>query len=161
MDIRKIAKLIEMLEASALAEIEVTEGEARVRLSKFSQAASIPAAVAPPVASYTPPPIAAAPAPSSIANPPAPAPIGPDADGMPAGHVVRSPMVGTFYASPQPGAPPFVKVGSMVKAGDTIGIIEAMKLFNQIESEVAGQVVKVLVEPGQPVEFDQPLMVIA
>lgn len=160
MDIRKIAKLIEMLEASALAEIEVTEGEARVRLSKFSQAASIPASVAVPAPSYTAQTVAAA-APSSIAHPPAPAPIGPDADGLPAGHVVRSPMVGTFYASPQPGAPPFVKVGSMVKAGDTIGIIEAMKLFNQIETEVAGQVVKVLVEPGQPVEFDQPLMVIA
>ena len=160
MDIRKIAKLIEMLEASALAEIEVTEGEARVRLSKFSQAASIPAAVAVPAPSYTAQTVAAA-GPSSIAHPPAPAPIGPDADGLPAGHVVRSPMVGTFYASPQPGAPPFVKVGRMVKAGDTIGIIEAMKLFNQIETEVAGQVVKVLVEPGQPVEFDQPLMVIA
>jgi acetyl-CoA carboxylase biotin carboxyl carrier protein len=159
-DIRKIAKLIEMLEASALAEIEVTEGEARVRLSKFSQAASIaaPAASAPMFAAQT---VAAAPTPSSIAHPPAPMSIGPDADGLPAGHVVRSPMVGTFYAAPQPGAPPFVKVGSMVKVGDTIGIIEAMKLFNQIETEVAGQVVKVLVEPGQPVEFDQPLMVIA
>lgn len=160
MDIRKIAKLIEMLEASALAEIEVTEGEARVRLSKFSQAASIPAAVAPPVASYTPQPIAAAPAPSSIAHPPAPAPIGPDADGMPAGHVVRSPMVGTFYASPNPDSPPFVKLGQSVKAGDTLGIIEAMKMFNPIEADVSGTVVAVLVSNGKPLEFDEPMFVI-
>lgn len=154
MDIRKIKKLIELLEESNLAELEIREGEESVRLSRLN-----PTAPMMPMAYAAAPSAVAAPAPVEPTS--KPSSMSPDADGTPAGHIVRSPMVGTFYAAPQSGAMPFVKVGSMVKVGDPIGIVEAMKMFNQIESDASGQVVKILVEAGQPVEFDQPLMVIA
>jgi acetyl-CoA carboxylase biotin carboxyl carrier protein len=110
-------------------------------------------------------PVALQAAPAAAAPAPAAAPVAseaaPAASGLPEGHVVKAPMVGTFYASATPGAPAFVKVGQQVKAGETLGIIEAMKMFNQIEADVAGTVQAILVENGQPVEFDQPMFVIA
>lgn len=148
MDIRKIKKLIELLEESNLTEIEIREGEETVRLSRAAPAAA-PVYVPPPVPTSAAPPPAA-----TVAAPPT------SASNLPEGQIVRAPMVGTFYTAAQPGAPPFVKVGQQVKVGDVLGIIEAMKMFNQIESEYAGTVVKILVENGQPVEFDEPLMVI-
>ena len=149
MDLRKIKKLIDLLEESNLAELEIKEGEEVVRLSRVPKGsvAVAPVAVAAPVAA--PAPVAAAPA----AVPAAPA--------MPEGHVVKAPMVGTYYASASPGAPAFVKVGQQVKAGETLGIIEAMKMFNQIEADVGGTVQAILIDNGQPVEFDQPMFVIA
>ncbi|OOG53930.1 acetyl-CoA carboxylase, biotin carboxyl carrier protein [Rhodanobacter sp. B05] len=152
MDLRKIKKLIDLLEESNLAELEIKEGEEVVRLSRVPKGAV-------PVAAATAAPVAAAP----VA---APAPVAavneaPVADALPAGHVVKAPMVGTFYASATPGTPAFVKVGQQVKAGETLGIIEAMKMFNQIEADVAGTVQTILVENGQPVEFDEPMFVIA
>jgi acetyl-CoA carboxylase biotin carboxyl carrier protein len=153
MDLRKIKKLIDLLEESNLAELEIKEGEETVRLSRIPKGAitALPAAapVAPP--RYEAPPPAA----------PAAAPATPGNDtNLPDGHVVNAPMVGTFYASSNPESPPFVKVGQKVKAGDTLGIIEAMKMFNQIEADVAGTVLAVLVSNGQPVEFDEPMFVI-
>jgi acetyl-CoA carboxylase biotin carboxyl carrier protein len=153
MDLRKIKKLIDLLEESNLAELEIKEGEEVVRLSRVPKGAvpvAAPAAAAPSVAA---PAAAPAPAPAAIEAP--------AADALPAGHVVNAPMVGTFYAAATPGAAPFVKVGQQVKAGDTLGVIEAMKMFNQIEAEVAGTVQAILVENGQPVEFDEPMFVIA
>ncbi|OZB62141.1 MAG: acetyl-CoA carboxylase, biotin carboxyl carrier protein [Lysobacterales bacterium 14-68-21] len=154
MDLRKIKKLIDLLEESNLAELEIKEGEEVVRLSRVPKG-GITVAAAPtamPVAAPAPAaPVAAAPA----------AEAAPAADALPAGHVIKAPMVGTFYASSTPGAPPFVKVGQQVKQGETLGIIEAMKMFNQIEAEVGGTVQAILVENGQPVEFDQPMFVIA
>ncbi|WP_449426668.1 acetyl-CoA carboxylase biotin carboxyl carrier protein [Rhodanobacter umsongensis] len=155
MDLRKIKKLIDLLEESNLAELEIKEGEEVVRLSRVPKNA---APIAAPVA------VAAAPAPVAIATAPVPAaatPEAPAAAALPAGHVVKAPMVGTFYASATPGTPAFVKVGQQVKAGETLGIIEAMKMFNQIEADVAGTVQAILVENGQPVEFDEPMFVIA
>ncbi|MHB8447661.1 MAG: acetyl-CoA carboxylase biotin carboxyl carrier protein [Rudaea sp.] len=154
MDLRKIKKLIDILEESNLAEIEIKEGEESVRLSRmpkggFAAPVAMPVAQAPMEA-----PRAVAPAATSTAAAPAPD------KGLPPGHVVRSPMVGTYYASANPESPPFVKVGQQVKAGDTLGIIEAMKMFNQIEADHAGTVVAVLATNGQPVEFDEPLFVI-
>jgi acetyl-CoA carboxylase biotin carboxyl carrier protein len=152
MDLRKIKKLIDLLEESNLAELEIKEGEEVVRLSrvpKGSITVAAPPAVHMPAPAPAPAPAAAAPAES--------APAGSD---LPAGHVVKAPMVGTFYASASPGAPAFVKVGQQVKAGETLGIIEAMKMFNQIEAEVSGTVQAILVDNGQPVEFDQPMFVI-
>jgi acetyl-CoA carboxylase biotin carboxyl carrier protein len=150
MDLRKIKKLIDLLEESNLAELEIKEGEEVVRLSRVPKnvAVAAPAPVAAPVAIA---PIAAAP--TSVEAPVAAA--------VPAGHVVKAPMVGTFYASATPGTPAFAKVGQQVKAGETLGIIEAMKMFNQIEADVAGTVQAILVENGQPVEFDEPMFVIA
>jgi acetyl-CoA carboxylase biotin carboxyl carrier protein len=154
MDLRKIKKLIDLLEESNLAELEIKEGEETVRLSRIPTS-SVPAMPAAPVHQvHVAPPPTAAPAPSAASS----AASGDNA--LPEGHVVTAPMVGTFYASSNPEAPPFVKVGQKVKAGDTLGIIEAMKMFNQIESDVAGTVVAVLVGNGQPVEFDEPLFVI-
>lgn len=152
MDLRKIKKLIDLLEESNLAELEIKEGEEVVRLSRVPRNTA-PAAVAAPV------PVAAA-APVAVA---AAAPVAevPAADALPAGTVVKAPMVGTFYVSATPGAPAFVTVGQQVKAGETLGIIEAMKMFNQIEAEVAGTVQAILVENGQPVEFDEPMFVIS
>lgn len=152
MDLRKIKKLIDLLEESNLAELEIKEGEEVVRLSRVPRNTA-PAAVAAPV------PVAAA-APVAVA---AAAPVTevPAADALPAGTVVKAPMVGTFYVLAIPGAPAFVTVGQQVKAGETLGIIEAMKMFNQIEAEVAGTVKAILVENGQPVEFDEPMFVIA
>jgi acetyl-CoA carboxylase biotin carboxyl carrier protein len=153
-DLRKIKTLIDILEQSNLAEIEIKEGEESVRLSRMPKG-GIAAPVAMPAQVHVEAPRAAAPAAAS-----APAAT-PSADkGLPPGHVVRSPMVGTFYASANPESPAFVKVGQTVKAGDTLGIIEAMKMFNQIEADHAGTVVAVLATNGQPVEFDEPLFVI-
>jgi acetyl-CoA carboxylase biotin carboxyl carrier protein len=150
MDLRKIKKLIDLLEESNLAELEIKEGEEVVRLSRVPKGGVAVAAA----------PVMHAPAP--VAAPaPAPAAAEPAASTLPAGHVVKAPMVGTFYASSTPGAPAFVKVGQQVKAGETLGIIEAMKMFNQIEADVAGTVQAILVDNGQPVEFDQPMFVIA
>ena len=152
MDLRKIKKLIDLLEESNLAELEIKEGEEVVRLSRVPKNTA-PVAAAPVAVAAAPAPIAAAPV---VAVVEAPA-----ANALPAGHVVKAPMVGTFYASATPGTPAFVKVGQQVKAGETLGIIEAMKMFNQIEAEVAGTVQAILVENGQPVEFDEPMFVIA
>ena len=152
MDLRKIKKLIDLLEESNLAELEIKEGEEVVRLSRVPKGtvtvAAAPVMQAAPVAAA---PVAAA-APVEAAAPAESA--------LPAGHVVKAPMVGTFYASASPGAAAIVKVGQQVKVGDTLGIIEAMKMFNQIEADVAGTVVAILGENGQPVEFDEPLFVI-
>ena|SRR5689334_21466499 len=156
MDLRKIKKLIDLLEESNLAEIEIREGEESVRLARVPQGSLV--AAAPQVLHAAP----AAPAPMPMASPTDAASGGggkPQSD-LPPGDVVRSPMVGTYYAAPAPDKPPFVTVGQAVKAGDTLGIIEAMKMFNPIEAEVSGTVLKILVETGQPVEFDQPLFVI-
>ena len=152
MDLRKIKKLIDLLEESNLAELEIKEGEEVVRLSRVPKGGVAMAAPAPVM--MAPAPVAAAPAPAAVAEVPA-------ANALPAGHVVKAPMVGTFYASSSPGAPPFVKVGQQVKAGETLGVIEAMKMFNQIEADVAGTIQAILVENSQPVEFDQPMFVIA
>ncbi len=157
MDLRKVKKLIELLEESNLSEIEIKEGEETVRLSRF------PATAPHAYAAAQPAPAAAAPVAAPAAAPaPAATPVQAPAEdaGLPPGNVVRSPMVGTFYAASSPGAEPFVKVGQQVKVGDPLGVIEAMKMFNQIEAEVAGTVVAVVAENGQAVEFDEPLFVI-
>ncbi|WP_154222528.1 acetyl-CoA carboxylase biotin carboxyl carrier protein [Marinicella rhabdoformis] len=147
MDIRKIKKLIELLEHSSLTEMEITEGEETVKLSRTSQmAAPAQATFAVPQAA----PVASA-APAAEATP-----VTNEAPAL-SGQVVRSPMVGTFYAAPSPDAEPFIKVGQKVAAGDTLCMVEAMKMFNQIESEFSGTVKRILVDNGQPVEFDEPL----
>jgi acetyl-CoA carboxylase biotin carboxyl carrier protein len=162
MDIRKIKKLIELLEESSLSEIEIVEGEESVRLSRGGGIASssmppyLPANVqaaawsAPGSSMPAPPPPPAAPPPEETAA----------EEAVPEGELVRAPMVGTFYASSSPDADPFVSLGQHVSEGETLCIIEAMKMFNQIEAEASGTVVAILVENGQPVEFDQPLFVI-
>lgn len=152
MDLRKIKKLIDLLEESNLAELEIKEGEEVVRLSRVPKGGVTVAAA--PVVQAAP----VAPAPAAVAA--APAEAATPESALPPGHVVKAPMVGTFYASASPGAPAFVKVGQQVKAGETLGIIEAMKMFNQIEADVAGTVKAILLENGQPVEFDQPMFVI-
>ena len=154
MDIRKVKKLIELLAESGIDELEIREGEASVRISRHSNKAM----AAQPIYAAAPAPVAAPVAPVAAAAP--------AADAAPAaaklnGHVVRSPMVGTFYAAATPGAPALAKVGQQVKAGDTLGIIEAMKMFNQIEADVSGTIQAILVENSQSVEFDQPMFVIA
>ena len=151
MDIRKIKKLIELLEESSLTEMEIVEGEESVRLMRGGQAQATTTLVAPPVAAA---PVAAAPA------APAAEPTTAEDDAIPEGEFALSPMVGTFFAASGPGAEPFVSLGQRVGVGDTLCIIEAMKMFNQIEADVAGTVVAILVENGQPVEYDQPLFVI-
>jgi len=152
MDLRKIKKLIELLEESGLAELEIHEGEESVRLSRAAPGGAVQYAP-------TPQPVAA-PGPTTAPASDTEAPAAADDDGVPEGELVRSPMVGTFYDAPNPDSEPFVKEGQKVGRGDTLCLIEAMKMFNQIEAEVAGTVVAVLVESGQPVEFDQPLFVI-
>jgi acetyl-CoA carboxylase biotin carboxyl carrier protein len=151
MDIRKVKKLIELLEESGIDEIEIKEGEESVRISR-NRAPTGPQFFTAPMAA----PVAAA-APVATA-----AAVAPAADGKPTlnGHVVKSPMVGTFYGSPSPGSPPFVQVGKHVKVGDVICIVEAMKMMNQIEADKAGTIEAILVEDGQPVEFDQPMVTI-
>ena len=151
MDIRKVKKLIELLEESGISEIEISEGEESVRISRYPNPGTVsvqtlqhPPMVAPP----------AAPAPAvaeAVAAPPPP---------VARGQQVTAPMVGTFYSGPAPGAKPFVEIGTEVKAGDTLCVIEAMKMMNQIESEMAGRVVSILVENGSPVEFGQALFII-
>jgi len=150
MDIRKIKKLIELLEESDIGEIEIKEGEESVRISRGGPVAPMVAAPA-----YAAP--AAAPAPVAA---PAAAPSEASASTEISGHAVKSPMVGTFYRSPSPGSPSFAEVGTAVKAGDVICIIEAMKMMNQIEADKAGVIDAILVEDGEPVEFDQPLVTI-
>lgn len=146
MDIRKVKKLIELLEESNINEIEIKEGEESVRISRGSSVVAAP--VAAPVAVAAP---AAAPAPVAETAPEAP---------QTSGHVVKSPMVGTFYSSPSPSSPAFAEVGQTVKVGDVICIVEAMKMMNQIEADKAGVIEAILVEDGQPVEYDQPLVTI-
>lgn len=154
MDIRKVKKLIELLEESGIDEIEIKEGEESVRISRTSNAAKQMFAAAP----YAQVPMAAAPAVAPAA--PAAAPAAPAEEG-PNGHKVTSPMVGTFYRSSSPESKPFAEVGQTVKAGDTICIIEAMKMMNQIEADVSGVIQAIMVDNADPVEFDQPLFVIA
>ena len=152
MDIRKVKKLIELLEESGVAEIEIHEGEESVRISRASQ----PVAAAPVMAA--PAPVAAPAAAAPAAAPAAEASAG--GDDVIDGHAVKSPMVGTLYRAPSPGAQPFTEVGKSVNVGDTLCIIEAMKMLNQIEADKAGVVKAILVENGQPVEYDQPIFII-
>jgi len=152
MDIRKIKKLIELLEESGIAEIEIAEGEESVRITR-----EIKNPITAPM-QYAAAPVAAAPTPAEIAVNSQDAPSTDEAEVS--GHQIKSPMVGTFYEASSPGATPFTDVGKQVKAGDTLCIIEAMKMLNQIESDKSGTVKAVLVENGQPVEFDQPLFII-
>jgi acetyl-CoA carboxylase biotin carboxyl carrier protein len=149
MDLRKLKTLIDLVADSGIAELEVTEGEDRVRIAKFSPAPAAPAAAATTVSVPTIPAIAAngtTAVPAAVLEP--------------EGHVVKSPMVGTFYRSPSPGAASFIELGQAVKPGDTLCIIEAMKLLNEVEAEVGGTVKQILVENGQPVEYGQPLFII-
>lgn len=146
MDIRKVKKLIELLETSEVAEIEIKEGEEAVRISRS-------ATISPSTAQYHASPI-----------PPVPAPSNQEVDASSShtnkGTAIKSPMVGTFYRAPSPSSPPFVEVGAHVKVGDVICIVEAMKMMNQIEADQAGVIEEILTEDGEPVEFDQPLMTI-
>jgi acetyl-CoA carboxylase biotin carboxyl carrier protein len=155
MDLRKLKTLIDLVAESDIAELEVTEGESKVRIVKSSGAAQNQMVMMQPAAAQT---VVAAPAAPAAATPAA-APAAPAAE-APSGHIVKSPMVGTFYRSSAPGSPPFVEIGSPIKEGDTLCIIEAMKLLNEIDSDVSGVVKQILVENGQPVEFGQPLFVI-
>lgn len=150
MDIRKVKKLIELLEQSDVAEIEIREGEEAVRISR-----NYPGAAVPQYIHAAPPPPATTPK-AAAAEHQGDAP----GNGLPPGHVVESPMVGTFYRAPSPGSTPFVEVGQQIKSGDTLCIIEAMKMLNQIESDTDGTVAAILVENGQPVEYGEPLFVI-
>jgi acetyl-CoA carboxylase biotin carboxyl carrier protein len=150
MDIRKVKKLIELLEESGISEIEISEGEESVRISRYPKPGTVTTTVAP--AAVAAPPAPAAPAAAAAPAEPAAPPV--------RGQQVTAPMVGTFYSGPAPGAKPFVEIGTEVKPGDTLCVIEAMKMMNQIESEFAGRVVSILVENGNPVEFGQPLFVI-
>src|SRR5690554_5564939 len=153
MDIRKIKKLIELLEESNISEIEIEENDESVRISRYPsgthwQQAPMPQYAAPqPAPAYATPPPAAEPA--------------PEAEATYQGHVLSSPMVGTFYRSPAPGSKPFVEVGQRVKKGETVCIVEAMKMMNQIEADKDGVIEAILVEDGEPVEFDQPLLTIS
>jgi len=147
MDLRKLKTLIDLVADSGIAELEITEGEGKVRIVKFSQT---PAAA--------PVPVAAAPAPVVAAAPAATAPAAP---AVPQGHQVKAPMVGTFYRAPNPNSPSFVEVGQSVKEGDPLCIIEAMKLLNEIEADKSGVVKEILVDNGEPVEYGQPLFIIA
>ena len=146
MDLRKLKKLIDLVQESGIAELEITEGEEKVKIVKGGMVVAAPA-VAPAMPERLPP---AAPAPAATAEVPA----GQE------GHVVKAPMVGTFYRSPSPDAKAFVEVGQAVKEGETICIIEAMKLMNEIEADAAGVVKAILVENGQPVEYGQPLFIL-
>ena len=151
MDIRKVKKLIELLDESGIAEIEITEGEESVRISRYSSSAPAPVAVAAP-APVAPP--ATATDVASVAADPAPAEAEED------GYAVTAPMVGTFYSSPSPGSAAFVQVGDRVNEGDTLCIIEAMKMMNQIEADVSGTIKSIRAQNGDPVEYGQTLFVI-
>ena len=147
MDLRKLKTLIDLVAESGIAELEITEGDGKVRIVK-----SVPPPPPQPMV-YAPEPAAApAPAPAAAAAPAAPA--------APQGHIVKAPMVGTFYRAPNPGASPFVEVGQSVKDGEPLCIIEAMKLLNEIEADKTGVIKEILVENGEPVEYGQPLFVI-
>ena len=163
MDLRKIKALIDLLDKSNLAELEIREGEESVRLARHSQHA-------PAIVGYAAPPPAAptdherrsaAQAMPAVSATASEAQVGKNGKDVPDGHMVRSPMVGTYYSSPNPDSPPFVKIGQAVKAGETLGIIEAMKMFNPIEADVSGTVRAILVNTGQPIEFDEPMFVIS
>ena len=154
MDIRKIKKLIELVEESGIAELEISEGEESVRISRSPANMGYPVMQQAYAAPVAPAPVAAAPAPA--AEPAAAAAASTEVSG----HIVRSPMVGTFYRTPSPDAKPFIEVGQKVTAGETLCIVEAMKMMNQIEADKSGVVKAILVENGQPVEFDEPLVVI-
>lgn len=147
MDLRKLKKLIDLVQESGIAELEVTEGEEKVRIAKHSSAAPAPVSYMTAPAAPQPAPIAAAPA-------------APAVDEAPAGHVVKSPMVGSFYRSSSPESQPFAELGQTVAVGDTLCLIEAMKLMNEIEADAAGVIKAILVENGQPVEYGQPLFII-
>ncbi len=149
MDLRKLKKLIDLVEESGITELEITEGEEKVRISKGM--AGAPMMMAAPHMMQ---------APAQAAAPAVPAPAADAAPAEPEGHVVRSPMVGTFYRSPSPGAKSFVEVGQSVSSGDTLCIIEAMKLLNEIEADQGGVIKAILVENGQPVEYGEPLFII-
>jgi acetyl-CoA carboxylase biotin carboxyl carrier protein len=149
MDLRKLKKLIDLVQESGIAELEITEGEEKVKIVKGG------------VVSVSAPPVMAMPAAAPAGAPaPAAAPAGESRDASQEGHVVKAPMVGTFYRSPSPDAKVFVEVGQAVKEGDTICIIEAMKLMNEIEADASGVVKAILVENGQPVEYGQPLFIL-
>ncbi|WP_300452547.1 acetyl-CoA carboxylase biotin carboxyl carrier protein [Accumulibacter sp.] len=148
MDLRKLKKLIDLVEESSITELEINDAEERVRIVKHGAPAAQPA--------WTAPQIMHAPA-ATLAAAPAESAVEPE---LPEGDVLKAPMVGTFYRASSPGAEPFVQVGSVVKAGDTLCIIEAMKLLNEIEAERAGTVKAILIENGQPVEYGEPLFVI-
>lgn len=156
MDLRKLKKLIDLVQESGISELEITEGEEKVRITRAFAAAPMGA----PMHAPTPMAYAAGPAAASAAAAPAAAPAAPAAPAEPEGHQVKSPMVGTVYFSPSPGAKPFVTVGQTVKAGDTLCIIEAMKLMNEIEADASGVIKAILVENGHPVEYGEPLFVI-
>ena len=149
MDLRKLKKLIDLVEASGIAELEITEGEEKVRIAK--SIAGAPMMMAPQPQYFQ----AGAPAAA------APVATAPAEEAVPEGHIVRSPMVGTFYRAPAPGSKNFAEVGQSVNAGDTLCIIEAMKLLNEIEADQGGVIKAILVENGQPVEYGEPLFVIA
>lgn len=153
MDIRKVKKLIELLEESGIDEIEITEGEEAIRISRSSRA--LAAAAPMHYAMHAPQQAPAAPAPAAPAES-----AEPEKPAGPSGHAVRSPMVGTFYRAPSPTSPSFVEVGQHVNEGDPICIVEAMKMMNQIEADKSGVVEAILVENGEPVEFDQALVTI-
>lgn len=152
MDIRKVKKLIELLDESGIAEIEISEGEDSVRISRYAPGMASPAMIAAPV--VAPVPIVAAPA---AADPVAAAPAAEPEDD---GYAVTAPMVGTFYSATSPGAAPFVQVGDQVNEGDTLCIIEAMKMMNQIEAEISGTIKSIRVQNGDPVEYGQTLFVV-
>jgi len=150
MDLRKLKKLIDLVQESGIAELEITEGEEKVKIVKGGAVVAMAAPV-------TAPPLAAEPR----TAPALAAPAAAEAEAGQEGHVVKAPMVGTFYRSPSPDAKVFVEVGQAVKEGDTICIIEAMKLMNEIEADASGSVKAILVENGQPVEYGQPLFILA
>jgi acetyl-CoA carboxylase biotin carboxyl carrier protein len=146
MDLRKLKKLIDLVQESGISELEISEGEERVRISRG------PLASQPAFAPVAPAPMAAAPVPA--------VPVADSPKAEPEGHSLKSPMVGTFYRSPAPGAKVFVELGQSVSVGDTVCIVEAMKLLNEIEADAAGTIKAILVENGQPVEYGQPLFII-
>ena len=164
MDLRKIKALIDLLDKSNLAELEIKEGEESVRLARHSRHAPVSVAAAPAhvvaAAEHERRTTPAQPMPA-VAATASEAQVGKNGKDVPDGHMVRSPMVGTYYASPNPDSPAFVKIGQSVKAGETLGIIEAMKMFNPIEADVSGTVRAILVTTGQPIEFDEPMFVIS
>ncbi|MCE5393069.1 MAG: acetyl-CoA carboxylase biotin carboxyl carrier protein [Acidithiobacillus sp.] len=155
MDFQFIRRLTDLLEKSSIDEIEVVEGDSKVRISRHAA----PTASSP-LVYHQPTPLPGVAVPSVAAPAPAAAPS-PDSTAQPEGYMIKSPMVGTFYRAPSPEAPPFVEEGSMVKAGQTLCIIEAMKLLNEIEADIGGKVLKILVSNGQPVEYGEPLFIIA
>ena len=152
MDLRKLKKLIDLVQESGIAELEITEGEEKVRINRIGNAMQTTVMNMPQGAQMAAAPVAAVAAPAAAAVPEVPA--------APDGHVVKSPMVGTFYRSSAPGSKPFVELGQSVNAGETLCIIEAMKLLNEIEADQGGSIKAILVENGQPVEYGQPLFIV-